>query len=221
MAAPKLIDDNDPRVQYSPGWNIDYDAHAVGGTRHKAVHAGQTASLLFQGTGIQVVSAAESVVPAGHPQMTFNVDNGAFVQTVSQQLPSDGGRGTTYNVTVFSKRDLSLGAHQLVITNNNGTSPSIFWLDCFLVDLGPSSSTPTSVPSSGSSSPDTISTNTVTPTTPTDTHAASHSHPADPSVSTPTLVIILGVVGSISLTILILGTILCVRRRRVAARLGP
>ncbi|KAI0638696.1 hypothetical protein C8Q77DRAFT_1092297 [Trametes polyzona] len=47
---------------------------------------------------------------------------------------------TQYNVTFFSARNLSPGDHVVLISNKDGTSPNIFWLDYFLIDTLPGSS---------------------------------------------------------------------------------
>ncbi|KAI0737765.1 hypothetical protein C8Q80DRAFT_1114585, partial [Daedaleopsis nitida] len=128
MTTQTFIDDNNSLVQYLPKWDLDRHPSAFMGTRHKAVSAGQTVSLTFHGTGIQVITTGESVERAGVPQTTYTID-GNFVQKVTQHLKAEGE--TDFNVTVFEKQDLPAGDHELVITNNNGTSPSTFWLDYF------------------------------------------------------------------------------------------
>ena len=45
-----LVDDADPRIQYSPGWQAFTNGAEVDGTKHGAASAGLTASFTFTGT---------------------------------------------------------------------------------------------------------------------------------------------------------------------------
>ncbi|TBU22770.1 hypothetical protein BD311DRAFT_822526 [Dichomitus squalens] len=159
MSSPTLIDDTNPIVQYEAGWIWDQNVNEVDGTRHGAGIAGITASLSFAGTGVQVVGTLESSDHSGQPTTSYAID-GETVGTYTAPFTPSGQ--THYNVTFFSKPDLSSGDHEIVITNVNGTSPNVFWLDYFLVDAAPPSS------GGGTTSSSSTSTSTSTSVTPSD-----------------------------------------------------
>ncbi|KAI0691300.1 hypothetical protein C8T65DRAFT_83204 [Cerioporus squamosus] len=138
MSAPMLIDDGDPAVQYSAGWAYDQGfAPAVYHTRHGAAVAGTNVSLTFDGTGIDVVTTLDPTARAGRPTTSYTID-GVHVETKTAPFASSGL--TQFNFTAFSRKDLPPGSHVLTITNVNGTSPNIFWIDYFLVYGRPPSS---------------------------------------------------------------------------------
>lgn len=172
MSSPTLIDDSQPAVQYSPGWIWDQLVHdEVDHTRHGAAISNLTASLGFtgeymistdscaplkstdvvnEGIGIEVVGTLEPTDRNGLPTTTYSID-GKVIETYTAPVTSSGD--TQFNVTFFSKRDLDPGNHQIVVTNINGSSPNIFWLDYFLIYDGGSEggSSGTTVSSSSSS----------------------------------------------------------------------
>ncbi|KAH9939377.1 uncharacterized protein BXZ73DRAFT_99580 [Epithele typhae] len=132
MSSTALVDDYNPSVQYSPNWIATEQLPTeVDGTRHGAAAAGLTATLSFKGTGIQVVGVLEPTGANGQPTTQYAID-GQVVDTYTAPYTPDGQ--TTFNVTFFSKNDLSSEDHTLVITNMNGQSPTLFWLDYFLVE---------------------------------------------------------------------------------------
>ncbi|KAI0684418.1 hypothetical protein C8Q76DRAFT_862827 [Earliella scabrosa] len=135
MPEPVIIDDADSAVVYSnsPGWILDRLRGSMGDTRHGATHAGQTVSVKFQGTGIQVFSVLENVKRARQPQVSLSID-GAFIANVTGPFKADGD--SEFNVTFFSQRDLPFGEHELSMKNLIDQSPTTFWLDYFLVDPG-------------------------------------------------------------------------------------
>ncbi|PIL25535.1 hypothetical protein GSI_12398 [Ganoderma sinense ZZ0214-1] len=132
MSSPTLIDDSNPAVQYSHNWTwVPNLVPEVDHTRHGVSEAGQTASLAFTGTGIQVFGTLEPSDVAGQPTTQYTID-GTVVANYTAPFTASGA--SVLNVTFFSKLDLSAdGDHELVITNMNGTSPNMFWLDFFLV----------------------------------------------------------------------------------------
>ncbi len=85
---------------------------------------------------------------AGYPVTSYYL-NGTYITDVDTPFVADGGPSQA-NVTVFAKRDLAFGTHTLNIVNVNGTHPSTFWLDYFLVDISPTA--PVGTTSSASSS---------------------------------------------------------------------
>ena len=102
------------------------------------------------GTGIQVVTMREPTSLAGYAVTSYYID-GEYITTVGSAFVPDGRSQS--NVTVFAKRDLAFGTHLLNITNMNGTRPSTFWLDYFIVDTSPSDIVVTSSSSSSFASP--------------------------------------------------------------------
>ncbi|RPD67557.1 hypothetical protein L226DRAFT_566248 [Lentinus tigrinus ALCF2SS1-7] len=149
MSSSLIIDDNDPSVQYTPLWDLAEGpgyGRSYNLTLHSVRDAGQSVAVAFRGTGIQVVIMREPTSVAGYPVTVYYID-GTYIASIDTPFVPDGRSQS--NVTVFTKRDLTQGAHVLNITNMNGTRPSTFWLDYFLVDassaaLNPSSSSTSS-----------------------------------------------------------------------------
>ncbi|KAI0328214.1 hypothetical protein GY45DRAFT_1338297 [Cubamyces sp. BRFM 1775] len=133
---PTLVDDSDPHVQYQPGWKWEQGVAELDGTRHGAAITGLTCSLSFVGT-------LEASDKSGQPQTTYEID-GAVVGTYN--APFTPSATTEYNVTFFETHSLSPGDHSILINNTNGTSPNVFWLDYFLIDLSPKSRIPSPTP---------------------------------------------------------------------------
>ena len=84
---------------------------------------------------------------AGYAVTSYYID-GEYITTVGSFFVPDGRSHS--NVTVFAKHDLAFGTHLLNITNMNGTRPSTFWLDYFVVDTSPGDIVVTSSSSSSS-----------------------------------------------------------------------
>ncbi|KAI0658694.1 hypothetical protein C8Q70DRAFT_993670 [Cubamyces menziesii] len=224
-ASPTLVDDSDPHVQYQPGWKWEQGVAELDGTRHGATLTGLTCSLSFVGTGIRVVGTLEASDKSGQPQTTYEID-GAVVGTYN--APFTPSATTEYNVTFFEIHDLSPGDHSILINNTNGTSPNVFWLDYFLIDLSPQSQIPSPTPfSSAQPSPaDTQQTQSITtPDTnagPTSPNTAAQTQTANPSGSSSKSHanvgaiaggVVAGVVGLVAI-IAIAVLLFCLRRER-------
>ncbi|KAI0737780.1 hypothetical protein C8Q80DRAFT_303726 [Daedaleopsis nitida] len=175
MSSPMLIDDSNTAVQYDPGWIWDQLVHdEVDHTRHGAAITGISTRLGFTGTGIDVIGTLEPTDRNGLPSTAYSID-GKNISTYTAPITTS----STLNVTFFSNRDLNPGDHEIVITNLNGSSPNVFWLDFFLVysstsdDSGvtPSTSSSPSLPTSASSSSDPVAATGV----PTDTNLSAES----------------------------------------------
>ena len=69
--------------------------------------------------------------------MSFTVDE-ELITTFA--VPLNYAKLTQFNVTAFSKTDLPMGSHVLGLTNMNGTSPNLFWID-YVIFYNPSPST--------------------------------------------------------------------------------
>ena len=189
-SSPQLVDDTTPAVQYAPGWIWDQLVDEVDNTRHGAAIAGLTASLGFSGelacnapsdaklifrlgTGIAVVGTLGSSDTNGQPKTTYTID-GTVVGTYNAPVTPSGQ--THYNVTFFSKQDLSPGDHEITITNVDGTSPNHYWLDYFLIYKSPpaniqpaTTTTTTKAPSPPATQPPTTTTHSFPPTVTTTT----------------------------------------------------
>ena len=82
------------------------------------------------GTGVQVFGQVPPASIAGFPTSSYVLDGkdmGTFTPTP--------GTETLYNQSFFAVHGLTIGDHELVITNVNGTAPNAFWLDFFEVDV--------------------------------------------------------------------------------------
>ncbi|KAH9884956.1 hypothetical protein C8Q73DRAFT_817838 [Cubamyces lactineus] len=158
--SPTLVDDSDPHVQYLPGWKWEQGVAELDGTRHGAALTGLTCSLAFVGTGIRVVGTLEASDKSGQPQTTYEIDG---VVVGAYNAPFTRSTTTEYNVTFFETHGLPPGDHSILINNTNGTSPNVFWLDYFLIDLSPQSQIPSPTPfsSTQSSSGDTEQTGSI------------------------------------------------------------
>ncbi|PIL37764.1 hypothetical protein GSI_01458 [Ganoderma sinense ZZ0214-1] len=153
-----FVDDFDSRIQYSAGWQVVTGGAEVEGTKHGADKAGMTATFSFSGTFVSVVGSLGSVDVYGIPTMTYAID-GSLVDTYTAPVLAPGT--FRLNQTFFNSptldpgsHTLDPGSHTLVITNVNGTSPNVVWLDYILfAESTPSapSSTTTIVSSSSAS----------------------------------------------------------------------
>lgn len=146
---------------------------------------------------------------SGRPVATFTID-GEGNTTYSAPTYSSSEHAV-YNVTLYSRRDLEQGRHELKVTNMNGTDPNVLWLDYFLIDTSPVSVSTTSAGSSSQSSPSPSSASvsaTSGSTFPEATSSTSQS-----AKRGNTAAIVGGVVGSVAVLVL-LGALLFLRRRR-------
>ncbi|TFK81128.1 hypothetical protein K466DRAFT_604747 [Polyporus arcularius HHB13444] len=143
MSSAGRIEDSDPLVQYSSSqWIVDPFTLASGSSRHGAALPELTVSLRFRGTGVQVVGILDASVHDGQPTTMYTLD-GVVVDTYNAPWTSE----RTFDVVFYVNRSLSPADHTIEITNVNGTSPNLFWLDYFLVDAAPTSGATTSTTS--------------------------------------------------------------------------
>ncbi|KAI0328212.1 hypothetical protein GY45DRAFT_1326624 [Cubamyces sp. BRFM 1775] len=170
------VDDNDPSVIFSGGWDVSTTPYAWHHSLHAAQGAGLTATFTFTGTWISVVGGGGDTNTFGWPSTSYVIDgkNYGILNTGSDASPD------TYfdNVTMFTSPTLPAGKHTLVITNLNGTKPNTFWLDYFwyLPSDDPSTSTHTSAATTAG---DTQPTNH-----PASSHSTTASHTSASSTST-------------------------------------
>ncbi|KAI0682631.1 hypothetical protein C8Q76DRAFT_322507 [Earliella scabrosa] len=132
------LDDSDPRVHYYPDYMWTADDHVEGlvveqGTRHGARFPGMQVGLDFQGTILDVVGVLDS--RSGQPTILCVLD-GILRSYYTAPLPDSTANGTRPegSTTFFSFNELAPGSHTALLTNINGTSPNIFWLDFFTVE---------------------------------------------------------------------------------------
>lgn len=178
------------------------------------------------GTGIRVVGTLEASDKSGQPQTTYEID-GVVVGTYN--APFTPSTTTEYNVTFFETHGLSPGDHSILINNTNGTSPNVFWLDYFLIDLSPQSQIPSPTPFSstqlspggtqqtgslvtpgtkaGPTPPISVATQTQTTNS---SDSSSKSHVNVGAIAGGVVAGVVGLVAIISIAVLLL----CLRRQR-------
>ncbi|TBU23567.1 hypothetical protein BD311DRAFT_781595 [Dichomitus squalens] len=157
-----FVDDADPRIQYSSGWQAFVNGSEFDGTKHGAAEAGLTATLNFTGSQVVVVGSLGSVDVHGVPTTLYTIDSAeAGLYTAPIIQPG----GFALNVTFFQSKVLPPGDHTLTITNVNGTKPNVFWLD--YIEYLPSTAASASFVGAGSTSfvATSLSHSTVSPAT--------------------------------------------------------
>ncbi|KAJ3556880.1 hypothetical protein NM688_g1782 [Phlebia brevispora] len=129
-ATALVVDDRDLSIHYSSGWQQVTDPSGSGDyllTGSGAGSAGMTASFSFNGTGVEVYGPLGSGY--GQPSALFTVDNS---NNATFTAPSPQPGSYTSGNLFYRSPPLPDGVHELVITNLNGTSPNVFWLDYIL-----------------------------------------------------------------------------------------
>ncbi|WP_139650735.1 beta-galactosidase [Tessaracoccus massiliensis] len=132
-------DDRSARISYSANWNQVADGTAYKGTLTRSATAGSTATVTFNGTGIEVIAPTSPQ----YGTATISIDGGA---PVTMDASYNTEQNAPAQQTLFSKADLAAGNHTAVITltgqagaNANGTA---FAIDAINV-LGAPSAAPT------------------------------------------------------------------------------
>ncbi|KAI0340848.1 hypothetical protein BDW22DRAFT_355691 [Trametopsis cervina] len=170
--SPITLDDADPRISYSPGWqHINPSNGEFDTTRSSADKAGLTASLTFTGTNVQVYGSVASIDVFGRPVSTYAIDGGP---TTTYQAPIVEPGLVVYRVQFYQSPTLSPGQHTLVITNINGTSPSNYVLDYIIYTPSNDVAQPPPVVSNNG----TVSVPSSSPVTPPTSASFSSSTPA-------------------------------------------
>ncbi|KAI0758001.1 hypothetical protein C8Q74DRAFT_291487 [Fomes fomentarius] len=181
------VDDADPSIQYSSGWQANTDVGGLlDGTRHGATTAGMTVSFRFTGTQVMVAGSMGSWDVQGVPTSQYDIDS-RTVGTFTAPIIEPGFRIS--NQTYFTSDDLPPGEHQLTITNVNGTKPNVFWLDyiAYLPAITPSSTpTPSESASLSRSSSTALSTPSSSSASSTPSSASSTTISSAPSASSTT-----------------------------------
>ncbi|KAJ7636320.1 hypothetical protein FB45DRAFT_906381 [Roridomyces roridus] len=124
-----IVDDRDPRIQYSPstGWKqgSHFEQYLTTTTVATGTAIDQTATFSFQGTSLAVYGT----VTQGRSTMSFSLDQG--VPSVFDA--SFSSSGTVHHKLLFASGTLTDGQHTLVMTQTSGTN-SIF-LDYLLSNM--------------------------------------------------------------------------------------
>ncbi|KAI0638691.1 hypothetical protein C8Q77DRAFT_1154302 [Trametes polyzona] len=128
---PVIVDDQEPRIQYSSGWYIADGsdvALAYNDTLHVTLAQGATASLTFTGTSVAVYGCGGNTNQYGWPSTSFVVDGVSYETRVDKTATPDT---QFFNVLMFASPTLPAGEHTIVLTNLNGTAPNTFFFDRF------------------------------------------------------------------------------------------
>ncbi|KAI0758012.1 hypothetical protein C8Q74DRAFT_1441657 [Fomes fomentarius] len=126
------VDDADPSIQYTGDWIQDILKNAAGHSRHGAPSVGLTVSYRFHGGGIEVFGTIGQ--DSGRPSTQYTIDGQHPTFYTVPHFAATPESQRQFNVSFYSQHGLGPGEHTLTITNVNGTSPNIFWLDYFIVD---------------------------------------------------------------------------------------
>lgn len=154
-----IVDDTSNLIEYSAGWTSGFSGDGVSDvdaeymrTKHGAKTAGLTAkfnftgtvycgiysfdhysliSRLSPGTSIAVYGSVGSVDVYGVPISSYSVDDR---NTTTYTAPIIQPGGFLTHVAFYQSPILPPGTHELVITNLNGSVPSVLWIDFFYYD---------------------------------------------------------------------------------------
>lgn len=160
-----------------------------------SVHAQSNSPDTPKGTSVAVYGSLGSVDVYGIPVSSYSVDGG---NTATYTAPIIQPGGFQTHVAFYQSPVLPPGTHELVITNVNGTAPSVLWIDFILYDpsqstgetgggatTGGGTSSPSNEPSSSPSSSPTSSPQSSVPSSPSSTTANASSKTLPISSGTP------------------------------------
>lgn len=160
---------------------------------------------LCLGTGVEVYGSQGSFDLYGQPTTLYTVDG---LYNATYQAPVIQPPLYTVHTLFYRSPPLPLGEHTLVITNLNGTSPNVYWLDYILYT--PSNFTSTD----SSSSIQSLSTSATAqfPPLPSFVNTDSSSSRADKQTGA----IIGGTIGAVVFMVLLSLSIWLYRRKRAS-----
>ncbi|KAF7421018.1 hypothetical protein PC9H_011537 [Pleurotus ostreatus] len=191
-----IIDDTDPRIQYSSGWHMDGGPNEYNRTVHATSTAGASFTFSFTGTSVKVLGTlTQEGFNGSFPNTTYSLDGTSPIPYAGKPSP----RVQYQQIFYQSPADLPNTKHTLVGTCAD--QGSLVWIDFFVVTSPPSPTT------SGASS-QTESTVIIT-TTATYTEYASSSS----SSAFPVGAVVGGVIGAMILVLIGLFLFLWHRRR--------
>ncbi|KAJ8690516.1 hypothetical protein PTI98_011940 [Pleurotus ostreatus] len=198
-----IIDDTDPRIQYSSGWHMDGGPNEYNRTVHATSTAGASFTFSFTGTSVKVLGTlTQEGFNGSFPNTTYSLDGTSPIPYAGKPSP----RVQYQQIFYQSPADLPNTKHTLVGTCAD--QGSLVWIDFFVVTSPPSPTT------SGASS-QTESTVIIT-TTATYTEYASSSS----SSAFPVGAVVGGVIGAMILVLIGLFLFLWHRRRPRAVTTG-
>ncbi|OCH91045.1 hypothetical protein OBBRIDRAFT_551147 [Obba rivulosa] len=181
-ATALVVDDTDPSIVYSGGWQTDPPAldpvNYYNNTLHIAENAGQWATFTFSGSGVEVYgSLVDNHTP--YPLSEYVIDG---VERGTYQPPSDLITPTlASNNLFFRSPPLNEGTHVLNITVEVVTDPGLFYLDYIVW-------TPVSMPSSVPTASYLFPTSSASPSSPQSTSPSSVTSVAGSSSSSASIV---------------------------------
>ncbi|KAJ7490755.1 hypothetical protein FB451DRAFT_1513693 [Mycena latifolia] len=109
-----FVDDSDPRVEYSPGWNATGLNGNFKDTAHVSTAAGCSVSLTFEGSFVSI----NGPIAFGKSGEGFNasvVIDGGSPSPITQQRPSNQPQ-LIFNNQLFTTSNLAPGNHTIIIT---------------------------------------------------------------------------------------------------------
>jgi peptidoglycan/xylan/chitin deacetylase (PgdA/CDA1 family) len=109
----KRIEENNPNINYSGAWTSENGSNFSGGSDIYTESAGNSASFLFTGTGISVISA--TYYGAGIAKITLD----GTVYYVDEYIS-----GVEWNRTIFKKSGLANGVHSIKFECSGNKNPS-------------------------------------------------------------------------------------------------
>ncbi|PPR06925.1 LOW QUALITY PROTEIN: hypothetical protein CVT26_004112 [Gymnopilus dilepis] len=138
------IDDRDPSVVYSPGWQLTGTQYEFDNTTSLASQAGLKAEITFMGTGIRVIGTIPNGQVFHFPSVvsSYVLDESAPWNYTAIEEPA-----IQYRVIFYRSPPLSYGSHNLTVNSlgsSNDTTSTWLVLDYFEVING---SAPTSMSS--------------------------------------------------------------------------
>ena len=154
-----------------------------------------------------VVGSLGSVDVYGVPTTSYSID-GTILANYTAPVIDPGF--FQLNVTFFTSPTLTPGKHTLVITNLNGTSPNVYWLDYIRFSPSPDTSPTTSVLSTTSTPSSTTSVQASTTTSNAATQTGGNSLKSKPNAGA----IAGGIVGGVALVVIVGLLVWWFRRRR-------
>ncbi|KAF9457664.1 hypothetical protein BDZ94DRAFT_194133 [Collybia nuda] len=121
----EIVDDRDPRVEYSGSWMLSGDPGEFNSTTHGTVNAGSQVKFTFKGTSVQVFGTISNRAPyTDAPASTYSLDG-----SPPQQFHPPPPDNIFYRQSFFKSSALEDKQHVLVITSTLSTAA--FWLDYF------------------------------------------------------------------------------------------
>ncbi|KIP10385.1 hypothetical protein PHLGIDRAFT_240263 [Phlebiopsis gigantea 11061_1 CR5-6] len=146
-----VVDDRNSSIVYTSGWLEVSTTAEYEQTRSGANKGGMTATFVFTGTGVEVYGSQGSYDVYGVPVSSYEIDGLPDTRVQYTAPVIDPGSFTSHTL-FYRSPPLSAAEHTLVITNINGTAPSVLWLDYIVYTPSAATSSASSASSPASSS---------------------------------------------------------------------